>query len=57
MEFRCRVASPTGEIIEGVYTADSEARLRHDLEEKGLFVLALQPKGAVAGLGSGGGGR
>lgn len=46
MEFRCRLASPSGEITEGVYIADSEARLRHDLEEKGLFVLALQPKGA-----------
>src|SRR6267142_3377590 len=50
MEFRCRLASPNGEIVEGVYIADSEARLRHELEEKGLFVLSLQPKGAVAGL-------
>ncbi|MBS1817749.1 MAG: type II secretion system F family protein [Acidobacteria bacterium] len=50
MEFHCRLASNTGEIIEGVYAADSEARLRHDLEEKGLFVLSLKPKGAVAGL-------
>ncbi|MFN8063872.1 MAG: type II secretion system F family protein [Vicinamibacterales bacterium] len=33
-----------------MYAADSEARLRHDLEEKGLFVLSLKPKGAVAGL-------
>jgi type IV pilus assembly protein PilC len=48
LEFRCRLASPTGEITEGVYAADSEARLRHDFEEKGLFVLALQPKGALA---------
>lgn len=50
MEFRCRLASPNGEIVEGVYVADSEARLRHELEEKGLFVLSLQPKGAIAGL-------
>mgnify|MGYP003694759267 CR=1 FL=1 len=48
MEFRCRLASPNGEIVEGVYVADSEARLRHELEEKGLFVLSLQPKGAIA---------
>ena len=33
MEFRCRLASPNGEIVEGVYLADSEARLRHELEE------------------------
>ncbi len=37
MEFRCRLASPNGEIVEGVYVADSEARLRHELEEKGLL--------------------
>jgi type IV pilus assembly protein PilC len=48
VEFRCRLASPNGEIVEGVYVADSEARLRHDLEEKGLYVLALQRKGAIA---------
>ena len=50
MEFRCRLASPNGEIVQGVYVADSESRLRHDLEEKGLYVLSLQPKGAIAGL-------
>lgn len=50
MEFRCRLASPNGEIVEGVYVADSEARLRHELEEKGLFVLSLQRKGTLAGL-------
>src|SRR5690349_6495179 len=50
MEFRCRLASASGQIIEGVYSAETEARLRHELEEKGLFVLSLQPKGAVAGV-------
>jgi type IV pilus assembly protein PilC len=50
MEFRCRLASPNGEIVEGVYVAESEARLRHELEEKGLFVLSLQPKHAIAGV-------
>lgn len=43
MEFRCRLASPSGQITEGVYTADSETRLRHDLEAQGLCVLALRP--------------
>src|SRR5437773_5363339 len=51
MEFRCRLASPNGEIVEGVYVADNESRLRHELEEKGLFVLSLQPKNAIAGIG------
>src|ERR687887_1001875 len=50
MEFRCRLASPNGEIVEGVYVAENETRLRHDLEEKGLYVLSLQPKGAIGGL-------
>ena len=50
MEFRCRLASPNGEIVEGVYVAANEARLRHELEEKGLFVLSLQPKHAIAGV-------
>jgi type IV pilus assembly protein PilC len=50
VEFRCRLASPNGEIVEGVYVADNEARLRHELEEKGLFVLSLQPKHAIAGV-------
>jgi type IV pilus assembly protein PilC len=50
MEFRCRLASPNGEIVEGVYIAENETRLRHELEEKGLFVLSLQPKNAIAGV-------
>ena len=50
MEFRCRLASPSGEITEGVYAAETEARLRHDLEEKGLYVLSLQTKGVLPGL-------
>ena len=44
MEFRCRLGTPGGEIVEGVYVADSESSLRHDLEEKGLFVLSLQSR-------------
>ena len=50
MEFRCRLASPNGEITEGLYVAESEARLRHDLEEKGLYPLSIQTKGAIGGL-------
>ncbi len=50
MEFRARLASATGEITEGVYAADTESRLRHELEEKGLYVLSLQPKHAIGGV-------
>jgi len=55
MEFRCRLATAGGEIVEGVYVAESEARLRRELEEKGLFVLSLQRRGALPGLGLGSG--
>jgi type IV pilus assembly protein PilC len=52
MEFRCRLGTPGGEIIEGVYVADSEARLRREFEDKGLYVLAIQQAGrrALAGV-------
>jgi type IV pilus assembly protein PilC len=50
MEFRCRLGTPGGEIIEGVYVADSEMRLRTELEEKGLYVLSLQRRGSFPGL-------
>ena len=50
MEFRCRLASSSGEITEGVYVSESEPRLRRELEEKGLCVLSLQPKSGIAGL-------
>jgi type IV pilus assembly protein PilC len=52
MEFRCRLVSATGEIVEGVYAADSEARLRHEFEERGLHVLALRQSGVFGGWAS-----
>src|SRR3954464_8660242 len=54
MEFRARLGTPGGEIIEGVYVAESEARLRRELEAKGLYVLALHQRGSLAGLTIGG---
>jgi type IV pilus assembly protein PilC len=50
VEFRARLASPTGEITEGVFAADNESRLRHELEEKGLYILSLQPRNAIGGV-------
>jgi type IV pilus assembly protein PilC len=49
MEYRCRLGTANGEVVEGVYIADNEARLRRDLEEKGLYVLSLQPRGWISG--------
>jgi type IV pilus assembly protein PilC len=54
MEFRCRLGTPGGEIVEGVYVADSESRLRSELEEKGLYILSLQRRGGLPGLSLGG---
>ena len=51
MEFRCRLGTPGGEIIEGVYAAESEDRLRREFEDKGLYVLGIQRAGRLA-LGS-----
>jgi type IV pilus assembly protein PilC len=48
MEFHCRLGTPGGEIIEGVYVADSESRLRREFEEKGLYVLGIRRGGGFA---------
>jgi len=50
MEFRCRLGTTSGEIIEGVYVAQSEAALRRELEDKGLHVLALRPRLGIGTL-------
>ena len=50
MEFRCRVATATGQVQESTFSAESEERLRHELEEKGLFVLSIH-RGAGASFG------
>jgi type IV pilus assembly protein PilC len=38
-----------GEIVEGTYAAESEARLRHDLENQGLHVLSLRKRNVLTG--------
>jgi type IV pilus assembly protein PilC len=53
MEFRCRLGTPGGEVLEEVHVADSEAHLRHELEGKGFCVLALHPRRSVGGLSFG----
>ena len=47
MEFKCRVATAGGQVMETTYIADSEDRLRAELEEKGLFLLAIQGGGGL----------
>ena len=47
MEFRCRVATPGGQVSEATYVAESEASLRLELEEKGLYLLSARGAGGV----------
>jgi type IV pilus assembly protein PilC len=49
MEFRCRLVTAAGEIVEGNYAADNEARLRHEFETQGLHVLSLRRRTALTG--------
>ncbi len=42
MEFRCRVGTMAGDVTEGVYIAESETRLKRDLEDKGLYLLEIK---------------
>ncbi|MFN2447871.1 MAG: type II secretion system F family protein [Vicinamibacterales bacterium] len=53
MEFRCRLVTASGEIVESVYIAQTEAHLRHELEDKGLHVLALRPQAGWSRLSFG----
>lgn len=50
MEFRCRLATPNGEVSDGVYVAESEARLRQQMEERGILVLSVERKGGAFNL-------
>jgi type IV pilus assembly protein PilC len=47
MEYRCRLGTVTGEILEEVHASDSEAHLRHELEQKGFCVLGIHPRGVL----------
>jgi type IV pilus assembly protein PilC len=43
-QFYCRMAAPTGEIVERVLTGVDEAALRHELEDKDYLVLDLRER-------------
>ena len=47
MQFRCKVATATGQVSQATYSADNEQELRRDLEGKGLHLLSLRPVGGV----------
>ena len=45
MEFRCRLGTEAGEVLDGIYTAETEAQLRRNLEGQGLYVLSVRRRG------------
>jgi type IV pilus assembly protein PilC len=45
MEYRCRLGTSTGQIVEETHVSENEARLRHDLEQRGFCVLGIQARG------------
>ena len=47
MEFRCRLGTTTGEVLEEIHASESEAHLRHELEQKGFCVLGIQPRSVL----------
>src|SRR5260221_13314275 len=46
-QFVCRMALPTGEIVERTVVADTESALRRELEEKDLLILELRRQNPV----------
>ena len=48
-EFHCRVAYPTGEIVERSYTAQDAQSLRRELESKDYLVLEMRRRSAALG--------
>ena len=46
MEFRCRLGTDSGEILERIRVADNEASLRRELEQDGYFLLSLRRRGS-----------
>jgi len=46
-QFSCRVALPSGEIVERKFTAPDEAALRRDLEDKDYLLLDLRRRNPV----------
>jgi len=51
MEYVCRVGTPTGEVVEQTFTANDEAALRDDLEQKGYYLFSVRRGMGLKDLG------
>jgi type IV pilus assembly protein PilC len=47
-EFQCKVGTPTGEIVERIYSATDEGALRSELGGKDLLVLSVRRRGGLS---------
>jgi len=47
-EFQCKVGTPTGEIVERIYSAADEGALRSELGSKDLLVLSVRRRGGLS---------
>ena len=52
MEFVCKYAKPTGEVVKGVQTGQSVDDVRHRLQEQGLLPISVRARGWSSSLGS-----
>jgi type IV pilus assembly protein PilC len=48
-EYTCRVANPSGEVIERSYVANDEASLRRELEGQDLMLLSVRKRSSLFG--------
>jgi type IV pilus assembly protein PilC len=51
MEYVCRVGTPTGEVVEQTFSANDEAALRSDLEQKGYYLFSVRKGIGLKDLG------
>jgi type IV pilus assembly protein PilC len=45
MEFTCKYAKPTGEIVKAVLVGQNMEEVRHRLQEQGLLPISIKPRG------------
>src|SRR5438876_6744070 len=45
MEFTCKYAKPTGEVVTAVLAGQTMDEVRHHLQEQGLLPMEIRPRG------------
>jgi type IV pilus assembly protein PilC len=56
MDYRCRLGTPDGLVVEQEHHATDEMSLRRDLEQKGYHIFSVQPAGFLSRFSVPGGG-